>query len=420
MCRRVRHRDAGLVCHYRGRQDGDVPDNTFRCRVCAVPIRSSLASRCSHRLWYPQIQFTFKIYDSKTGEQVWKSINLTNFVTPPPGLDKRSSKADQYTVTYKSHPDNPDFPESYTVDANLGQDMQIFMELKRYGTAPGFKVGKGPKGGFSYFGPDQEKPDGYVIHRFWPRTIAEGHFVQNGKTQTIKGSSMFVHAIQGMRPNLVATSWNFGHFQSSIADGVSAIQMEFKTTSQYGKQGAGSGGVSVNVGSVVVDNKLVAVTAQTVWPGEESDGSVVKSKVTHLKAELDPETDYQIPEEISFEWKGASLVPGVSGDVSAGQVVSLGSVAAPKGLIEKVDVLAEIPYVVKMAVNYVAGTKPYIYQVIFSFPACFSDDADGCAVAQPGRAGNQGPGGGLYGAVRGQEGGGMAVQRGDVHICVEI
>jgi hypothetical protein len=29
-----------------------------------------------------------------------------------------------------------------------------------------------------------------------------------------------------------------------------------------------------------------------------------------------------------------------------------------------VDVLAEIPYVIKTMVNYVAGTKPYIYQVI--------------------------------------------------------
>ncbi|EKM78881.1 hypothetical protein AGABI1DRAFT_114442 [Agaricus bisporus var. burnettii JB137-S8] len=313
-------------------------------------------------LWYPQIQFTFKIYDSKTGEQFWKSVNATNFVTPPSGLDKRSSKADQFSVTYKSHPDNPDFPESYTFNANLGQDMQISMELKRYGTAPGFKVGKGPKGGYSYFGPDLEKPDGYVIHRFWPRMLAEGHYVQNGQAHMFKGGSMFVHAIQGMRPNLVASSWNFGHFQSSIADGVSAIQMEFKTTSQYGKRGAGSGGVSVNVGSIVVDNKLVAVTAQTVWPDEDSDESVVKSKATHLRPEVDPDTGYKKPEEISYEWKGPSLVPGAPGDITAHQVVSVGSVANPQGLIEKVDVLAEIPYVVKMAVNYVAGTKPFIYQ----------------------------------------------------------
>lgn len=29
-----------MVCRYRGRQVGDVPDNTFRRRVCAVSILS--------------------------------------------------------------------------------------------------------------------------------------------------------------------------------------------------------------------------------------------------------------------------------------------------------------------------------------------------------------------------------------------
>jgi hypothetical protein len=32
------------------------------------------------------------------------------------------------------------------------------------------------------------------------------------------------------------------------------------------------------------------------------------------------------------------------------------------GLIEKVDVMAEIPGFVKAVVSYVAGAKPYIYQ----------------------------------------------------------
>ncbi|KXN84747.1 Survival factor 1, partial [Leucoagaricus sp. SymC.cos] len=313
-------------------------------------------------LWYPTIQFTCKVYDSKTGKQIWKSINVNNFVTPPPGLDKRSSKADEFSITYKSHPDKPDFPESYSIIANLGTDMQIFLELKRYGTAQGFKVGKGPKGGHSYFGSDRQNPEGYVVHRFWPRLVGEGHFVHNGKAVAVSGPGMFVHAIQGMRPNLVAASWNFGHFQSSAAGGVSAIQMEFTTISDYGKRGAGSGKVTVNVGSLVVDNKLVAVTAQTKWPGEGAAARAVQSQVTHLKPEQDPDTGYGKPNEILFEWKAPSLIPGASGDISAQQLVELGTVTKPQGLIEKVDVLAEIPYVLKMAVSYVAGTKPYIYQ----------------------------------------------------------
>ncbi len=54
------------------------------------------------------------------------------------------------------------------------------------------------------------------------------------------GQGMFVQAIQGMRPNLVATRWNFGNFQSKENHGTSAIVMEFTTTSGYGKVDASS------------------------------------------------------------------------------------------------------------------------------------------------------------------------------------
>ena len=127
--------------------------------------------------------------------------------------------------------------------------------------------------------------------------------------------------------------------------------------------------VVVNVGSVVVDNKLVAVTAETKWPGEDPTPgeAVVQSKVTHLQPEHDPDTGYNKPNEIAFDWKGKSLISDASGEVSAHLRVNLGTVAKPRGLMEKVDVLAEIPYVLKMAVSYVAGTKPYIYQVCLIF-----------------------------------------------------
>ena len=39
---------------------------------------------------------------------------------------------------------------------------------------------------------------------------------------------------------------------------------------------------------------------------------------------------------------------------------------ATKGLIEKVDVLGQIPYLLKKFVNYAAGTKPYIYTVRYT------------------------------------------------------
>ncbi|KAK7033145.1 Svf1-like-domain-containing protein [Favolaschia claudopus] len=328
-------------------------DGTFM--MCQI-IHSSVG------VWYPTIQFTCKIYNPKTKETTWKSINVSNFVTPPPGLDKRSCKADEFSVSHKSSPGS-DTPESYTVRANLAQDLQISLEVTRSKHIPGYKIGSGDKGGYSYFGHDLTKPDGYVIHRFWPRYHATGHIIRNGAASTIEGPGMFVHAIQGMRPDLVAASWNFAHFQSPSSGGVSAIQMEFTTIEKYGRKGATSGGVAVNVGSLVVGEKLAAVTAETRWPDEAlSADAPVQSRASHLKPALDPETGYQVPTELLFEWTGSSLIPESPGTFAAKLHVDVGDHANPKGLVEKVDFMAEVPRVLKLAVNYVSGTKPYIYQ----------------------------------------------------------
>ena len=322
---------------------------------------------CTRRVWYPSIQFTSKIYNPNTKETIWKSINVTNFVLAPPGLDKRSCKGDQFSITYKSAP-GTDHPESYTIRANLSDDLQISLDVLRPVGVPGYKIGKGPQGGFSYFGPDIEKADGYAIHRFWPHDVATGHIISKGQAVTAKGPGMMVHAIQGMRPNLVASRWNFANFQSEAHGGVSAIQMEFTTIDAYGRKGDGSGGVKVNIGSLVLGGKLAAVTAETKWPDEDqADKATVISRATHLGLIADEETGYDAPSEIVFKWAGPSLVADAQGAVAATLHVDVGSPAAPKGLIEKVDVLAEIPYVVKTVVNYVAGTKPYIYQVRYSY-----------------------------------------------------
>ncbi|KAJ7756457.1 survival factor 1 [Mycena maculata] len=314
-------------------------------------------------VWYPTIQCTCKVYNPKTKEITWKSINVTNFVTPPPGLDKRSSKADEFSVTFKSSPDS-EFPESYTIRGNLSADLQVSLEVSRPKLVPGYKIGKGEKGGYSYFGPDLSKPDGYVIHRFWPRYYATGHIIRNGAAQAIQGPGMFIHAIQGMRPNLVASTWNFANFQSPQLNGVSAVQMEFRTLANYGRKGSNNpGGVIVNIGSLVVGDKLVAVTAETHWPDEESSvDAATKSRATFLKTQSDPDTGYTVPGEIAFEWLGSSVLPGSPGTYAARLQIDVGDKDAPKGLVEKVDILAEIPRVIKLAVNYVAGTKPFIYQ----------------------------------------------------------
>lgn len=312
-------------------------------------------------MWYPTIQFTFKLFNPNTKERVWESINVSNFVTPPPGLDKRSCKADQFSITYKSKP-GTDTPEVFTIFAHPSDDLQVSIDIAR--TAPGWKIGNGPKSGTSYYGHDIEKPDGYMYHSFWPRTQCSGTVIYKGRAINANGPGMYIHAIMGMRPNLIASRWNFANFQSEEHGGVSAIQSELTTLDAYGPKGAGSGGVKVNVGSLVIGGKLICVTAETKFPDKDypEDAKSV-SRAFHYNTIVDPATSYAQPKELEFIWEGPLLAKDASGKVSASLKVDVGTPDKPIGLVEKVDVLAEIPAMVKAVISYVAGTKPYIYQV---------------------------------------------------------
>jgi len=161
-----------------------------------------------------------------------------------------------------------------------------------------------------------------------------------------------------MRPNLVASSWNFLDFQSDELGGVSFIQMEFTTTDAHGRTGSGSGYVTTNVGSLVINDKLVSVSGETKWPGEKSS-TALYSRAEHKETHYDPDTSYKPPRILSFTFDGQTLDKE---SLNASLEVDVGTQDAPKGLIQKVDVLAEIPYVLRKFVNVVAGTKPYIYQ----------------------------------------------------------
>lgn len=347
-------------------------------------------------MWYPQINFNFRLYDPVTGKREWRSANVSGFTTPAPSkgattFDKRSSKSDQFTITL-----DPAHPDTYTIEGKYDADTDVSLKFKRMEGAPGFKLGSGPKGGLTYFGAEKATggskdgspdyaagADGYVVHRFWPRCVVSG-VVRVGKEvlslDPADSRGIFVHAIQGMRANLVAAKWNFGYFNSTDEkEGVSLMMMEFTTTSSYGRK-------TINVGSVVVGDQLVAVVA---------DGSA-----THLENEQeDTDTSYPAPGKIRWNWASSrSLLPSngsedESNTVSAEILLDLqpeGSKAAPagsapaqrqfRGLIEKVDFLAHIPFVVKKVISYVAGTKPFIYQFLNNTTAVIelpSSDGEG-------------------------------------------
>lgn len=136
----------------------------------------------------------------------------------------------------------------------------------------------------------------------------------------------------------------------------------------YGPKGAKSGRTVVSVGAVyssALGQPLIAV-GQTSVP---TDPSAFPSKsgevcsATQLNPIKDSFTGYSAPGGIEFAWAGKQTEGG-KGQVEAKvHVDKLGITDGEGGLIEKVDVLAEIPYVIRKTLAAVTGTKPYIYQV---------------------------------------------------------
>lgn len=104
------------------------------------------------------------------------------------------------------HSGSPTTEEKYAITANLDNSVQISVTFTRPASAPGFKLGQGEQGGFSFFGahPEEGKRDGLVVHRFHPFVTSEGSIVVNGQVVDVKGDATFIHAIQGMRPDSVS------------------------------------------------------------------------------------------------------------------------------------------------------------------------------------------------------------------------
>lgn len=333
-----------------------IEDGAFvMCQIIYSPIG----------IWNPQVQMTFKYHNPKTGKKVWKSVNVGKFQLQE---DRRSCKSEVFTITLK---DCADGGQEFDINARLDDEVQLMLTFVRPASVPGWKLGNGPTGGMSYFGKDGDANAPAVKHRFWPFARTKGLVVIGGQALDAAGQGCFVQALQGMRPNLVAARWNFAWFQSPELDGTSALLMEFTTTTDYGKveQSGKREPQVVTFGSVTSGGKLVSVVGATRSALQPDDTPSLHSgtRVAHIERAFDSETSYEVPQAMQCSWDGAALIDNTAAPntrVTAETKVQLGPPNAMNGLIDKVDILAEIPYVVRKVVNYVAGTKPYIYQTL--------------------------------------------------------
>ncbi|SCW01231.1 LAFE_0D07998g1_1 [Lachancea fermentati] len=289
-------------------------------------------------------QFTFKVYNVNDPDlNVWTSTKLENF-----RIEGFNFYADDLSIEMNEEGSQIRFKSA------VNPASQVDLTFDR--EAPGVKLGEDPT---TYYGDDVEKPWGSMRHVFWPRNLCHGTLTLASEdeeekdtvitfTEEVPAYSMFVMALQGMKPHHAAKSWNFLNFQSKTH---SAVLMQFTTPKSYAN-------TEISVGIICKGDEIVAVTTDNV--------------VEHLNPEIDS-VGWPIPKEIEIRFTG------IPADVKDEDVESAPTVTAVvkgplKQLVERVDVMSEIPNFVKNIVSGVAGTKPYIYQYANDFTLKVNDE----------------------------------------------
>ncbi|CCC70796.1 hypothetical protein NCAS_0F03120 [Naumovozyma castellii] len=342
-------------------------------------------------------QFTFRIYDSKNPEELnlWTSTKLENFRIEGPNF-----YADNLSVELN------DENTTYHFVSNVNEQSMIDLTFIRL--TPGAKVGEDPT---TYYGDNIDEPWGSMRHVFWPRNSCHGTIklkiaqeqeeqeeqeenaesgeseeakeeepVEADKTNTAEQESnkeedrdennedegeddeeehviyedrlitfdekepafsMFVMAFQGMKPHHAAKAWNFLYFHSKD---YSAVLMEYTTPKSYAN-------TKVSVGILTSDKEVLALTTDNT--------------VSHLNPEIDS-VGWNIPKNLKVEFKGVKSTL-TDEEVENNNLPDSDKVTATvegplRNLVQRIDVMGEVPGFVKNIVSGVAGTKPYIYQ----------------------------------------------------------
>lgn len=262
-------------------------------------------------------QFTCRVvHDDKPEESVWTSTHLEDY----------EAKGTEFNA-HEVHVSLSQDCNSYKLSSNVCEDSIVDFTIVR--EAEGFKIGSD---GTSLYGTDAAAPWGSMRHVFWPRASVKGSISIKGNKIDIDGHCMYVMAMQGMKPHHAAARWNFANFQGPTA---SAVVMEFTTPVSYGSQ-------TVSIGAATHLNKLLFTS--------------VDVKSTHIDASED-EVGWPAPKKIEFDLQGpAPEAEDPKPTVAAHLHADLSH------LVERVDVMAEIPNFVKKVVAGVSGAKPYIYQ----------------------------------------------------------
>ncbi|KAJ3189491.1 putative cell survival pathways protein [Gaertneriomyces sp. JEL0708] len=263
--------------------------------------------------WSPSIQVS-AAFHGKDGSKKRHTATLSGSSFKPSD-DRLSVKCENMAVTY--------LPEKkgYKVTLNAQPALIIDVEFQAVDDFIQVHDGKLP---FK----NADISSGYVSAQFIPKARVTGSVFVDGKLHNAAGFGIFVKAVQS-KPQNVAR-WTFANVQNDT-DSLTLYQFEMP-------DGYGFDFKQCSQGILVLDNKTTAVT--------------LDNSATLLNKTYDNFSGYQIPSQARYAW---------SGKTSDGEPVKIQMEVTLKRLIDKIDLLSELPFLIRKFIQALI-TAPFVYQ----------------------------------------------------------
>lgn len=193
----------------------------------------------------------------------------------------------------------------------------------------------------------------YMRHQFHPICQIFGFIKYNnsaeGKAQVLKLQHIpmvYLDAVQGILPNKAAKRWNFLYFQSKS---YTILVMEYLTIAKFDS-------VKVTIWSICENNEIKYIGSDV-----NNDEIVKFNEVTK-----DKENGWEYPTKMTFNFTKSS------NDVPSFHVENL-------NLVNRYDILGELPSIVKTLAKNIANIKPYLYQYC---QPCHYKDEEGVSIIE--------------------------------------
>ncbi|KAI9230166.1 MAG: oxidative stress survival, Svf1-like protein [Piptocephalis tieghemiana] len=260
----------------------------------------------------PNVQLSYRYYDPKNPSvSDFRSANLSasKFKLSE---DKRSFHMNEVSSNTKDG-------RNFSILLAYKEKAQFTLTAQ----TEGFRLGTGR----TTFGVGEDAS--YIAHDWILQSRSEGTITLKDKsTRSLNGTATLVHAIQRGRPYALATKWKF-----AVAFGkrLTCNLISFQSADKWGGDWVGQSGIAI-------DGKMLGATDQVFG---EPDGE-----------EEDETSGYLVPTGQTYRCEGT---------LSDGRPCKVEFHAPMKRLIERIDLLAQLPWMLRKVIQTFV-TRPFLYQ----------------------------------------------------------